>query len=63
MDEPRERRLAAILARGLLRVRKCAERSSCGKLKDDKPPSVAAASTSGHQTTVVHAANQQGEPQ
>ena len=38
MNEKRERYLAAILARGLMRVRQCAERAGRWKSPDDEQP-------------------------
>jgi hypothetical protein len=63
MDEPRESRLATILARGLERVRKRAERSCGQTVKSDEPPSLAAESAGGNETTAHHAARQQGDQQ
>ena len=61
MDEPRESCLAAILARGLIRVRQRAERAGTWKLQgDDEPqPSAADASTDNQPSIDEEAAGQQ----
>ena len=60
MDEPRESRLAAILARGLLRVRQRAERLGSRKVQDEPPPACVA---EGEQATAQRAVVQQGDQQ
>ena len=66
MDETRESCLAEILARGLIRVRRRAERAGTWKSRgDDQPrPTAADASANHHQSVDDQAAaNEQGEQQ
>jgi len=66
MDETRESCLAAILARGLMRVRQSAERAGRRKASGDNQPQPSAddASPDDHASTDHSAAdNEQGEQQ
>ena len=63
MDEPRESRLAAILARALMRVRKRGSRAGGQDAKGDAPSSTSACLAADNQATAFRAAGQQGEPQ
>ncbi len=65
MDETRESCLAAILARGLIRVRHRAERAGTWKQDDNEPqPSAADTSNDDHQSADQQtAAKEQGEQQ
>ncbi len=66
MDETRESCLAAILARGLFRVRQRAERTGTWKLQgDDEPQPTAADATNGDYPPAnpPATANEQGEQQ
>jgi hypothetical protein len=66
MEKSRDSRLAAILARGLMRARQCAERAGRRKPSgDDQPqPSATNESTNDHESTGHLAAdNEQGEQQ
>jgi hypothetical protein len=65
MDEPRECRLAAILARGLARVRQRSKRAAAQNMAPDDAPRPTAAELANDDlsSTAHHAAGQQGEPQ
>jgi hypothetical protein len=65
MDEPRECRLAAILARGLVRVRQHSKRAGVQNMASDDAPRPTAADLANDDvpSTAHHAADQQGEPQ
>jgi len=66
MDEARESCLAAILARGLIRVRQSAERAGRRKASgDDQPQPPAADASPDDHTSSEHSAadNEQGEQQ
>ncbi len=62
MDESRESRLAAILARGLARLRKRDERSIASTTKTDAWP-LKADPAGGNRPMAHHAVGQQGEQQ
>lgn len=62
MDETRESRLAAILVRGLVRVRHAAERTGQGKPPGDKSSTTAAEVSEGEPSPADDgAASKQGE--
>ncbi|MCR4411668.1 MAG: hypothetical protein NUV77_04485 [Thermoguttaceae bacterium] len=64
MDETRESRLAAILVRGLVRVRHTAQRTGHGKPPGDTPPTTADDASKGDPApTHDVAANHSGEQQ